>query len=121
MGWPVGEEYVRSSMSEYAHLLRGELMLIVGALDTNVDPAATMQLAASLIDAGRDFELIVVPGDGHATGRTTGPVDYITRRKYDFFVRHLLGVEPPRWNRLSDPTAAEAGARGGSGRNPGGT
>jgi dipeptidyl aminopeptidase/acylaminoacyl peptidase len=100
MGWPVGEQYVASSTVANAARLEGALMLVVGALDTNVDPAATFQVAAALIDAGKDFDLLVVPGDGHATGRTTGPVAYVTRRKYDFFVHHLRGEPTPRWNQV---------------------
>jgi len=65
-------------------------MLIVGELDRNVDPASTMQVADALIRANKDFDLIVIPGAGHGAGG--GP--YGTRRTRDFFVRHLLGVEP---------------------------
>jgi dipeptidyl aminopeptidase/acylaminoacyl peptidase len=82
-----------------AHRLQGDVLLIVGALDTNVDPASTFQVVDALTDAGKSYELIVVPDDGHATGRTTGPIEYVMRAQYDFFVRALRGEQPPRWNR----------------------
>jgi len=49
-----------------------------------------MQVVKALIDADKDFELIVVPGGGHGVGETP----YLVRRRQDFFVRHLLGREP---------------------------
>ena len=61
-------------------------------MDENVDPASTMQLANALIKADKDFDILVVPGKGHGAGET----DYGKRRRADFFVRHLLGVEPRR-------------------------
>ena len=73
-----------------AHKLQGKLLLIVGELDRNVDPASTMQVVNALIKADKDFDLLVVPGADHGAGG--GP--YGDRRRRDFFVRHLLGVEP---------------------------
>ncbi|HSJ23750.1 MAG TPA: DPP IV N-terminal domain-containing protein [Longimicrobiales bacterium] len=105
MGYPVGEHYSASSNVDNAHLLQGDLLLIVGGLDTNVDPASTWQVVDALIAADRAHDLLVVPGDGHATGRTTGPVEYVHRAQYDLFVRSLLGMQPPRWN------AAQAAGR----------
>ena len=57
----------------------------------NVDPASTAQVANALIAGGKRFELISVPGGGHLLGRTSGPVDYVKSRMYDFFIRHLQG------------------------------
>jgi dipeptidyl aminopeptidase/acylaminoacyl peptidase len=62
-------------------------------MDNNVPTESTYRLADALIKAGKDFDLIVVPGAGHGMG---GP--YGEQRKNDFFVRHLLGVEPPDRN-----------------------
>ncbi len=70
-------------------------MLVVGELDDNVDPASTMQVANALIKAGKDFELVVLPGEHHTLGGRFGE-----HKRYDFFVRHLLGVRPPRWDEL---------------------
>jgi dipeptidyl aminopeptidase/acylaminoacyl peptidase len=90
MSWPVGKHYEEQSNVTQAHKLQGKLMLVVGELDRNVDPASTMQVANALIKADKDFELLVIPGGGH--GAAESP--YGSRRRMDFFVRHLLGVEP---------------------------
>lgn len=93
MGYPVGKHYEESSNVVNAHLLQGRLMLIVGELDRNVDPASTMQMADALIKANKDFELLVMPGLGHSMGGNYGE-----RRRRDFFVKHLHGFETPDWN-----------------------
>jgi dipeptidyl-peptidase 4 len=92
MGWPLDESYSKSSNVTDAHKLTGKLLLIVGELDRNVDPASTMQVANALVKADKDFDLLVMPGTGH--GAAGSP--YARRRQNDFFVRHLLGLEP-RW------------------------
>ncbi|MBM4063789.1 MAG: S9 family peptidase, partial [Planctomycetes bacterium] len=92
MGWPVGPWYAENSNATHAGKLQGRLLLTVGELDRNVDPASTMQVVAALIAADKDFELVVVPGAGHGVGESP----YLVRRRQDFFVRHLLGVEPRR-------------------------
>ena len=96
MGYPVDSSYVRCSNLENAHRLERPLMLVVGEMDDNVDPASTMQVANALIRAGKDFELVVVPGARHTMGETFGQ-----HKRYDFFVRHLLRQEPPAWSELS--------------------
>ena len=92
MGWPVGPHYAAQSNVTNAHKLTGKLLLTVGELDENVDPASTMQVVNALIKADKDFELIVFPGAGHGAGSGA----YGRRRMRDFFVRNLLGVEPRR-------------------------
>ena len=94
MGYPIGPHYDEQSNVTNAHKLRGKLLLTVGELDRNVDPSSTMQVVNALIKAGKDFELVIVPGAGHGVGETP----YGARRRADFFVRHLLGVEPPERN-----------------------
>jgi dipeptidyl aminopeptidase/acylaminoacyl peptidase len=89
MGYPVGPHYADQSNVTQAHRLQGKLLLIVGELDRNVDPASTMQVVNALIKADKDFDLLVIPGGGHGIG---GP--YGWRRLQDFFVRHLWGKEP---------------------------
>jgi dipeptidyl aminopeptidase/acylaminoacyl peptidase len=98
MGWPVDASYARASGRDNADKLRGDLLLIVGEQDSNVDPASTAQVVDALIRAGKDFDLLNVPGGEHAVGRSNGPIDYVTRRLYDFFVRHLQGAQTPHWN-----------------------
>lgn len=90
MGWPIGPHYEEQSNVTNAHRLTGKLFLTVGELDRNVDPASTMQVVDALIKADKDFDLLVVPGGGHGVGETK----YAKRRRRDFFVRHLMGVEP---------------------------
>ncbi len=94
MGWPIGPHYAEQSNVTNAGKLKGALMLTVGELDHNVDPGSTMQVVAALIKAGKDFELIVFPGADHGAGGSP----YGERRKRDFFVRQLRGVEPPSRN-----------------------
>jgi dipeptidyl aminopeptidase/acylaminoacyl peptidase len=90
MGWPIGQHYAEQSNVTQAHRLTGKLLLIVGELDRNVDPASTMQVANALIKADKDFDLLVIPGAGHGAAETA----YGRRRRADFLVRHLLNVEP---------------------------
>ncbi len=92
MGWPLGDHYKEQSNVTQAHRLEGKLLLIVGELDRNVDPASTMQVVDALIKADKDFDMLVVPGGGHGIAEST----YGTRRRRDFFVRHLLKAEPRR-------------------------
>ena len=81
-----------------AENLRGKLLLVTGDLDDNVNPAATFQLVDALIEANRDFDLLVLPNRNHdyaATWGTWNEDPYFTRRRWDFFVEHLLGEAPP--------------------------
>lgn len=89
MGWPIGDHYEEQSNVTQAGRLLGKLLLTVGELDTNVDPASTMQVVDALIKADKDFELIVFPGAGHGIGSGR----YGTRRMKEFFARSLGGPE----------------------------
>lgn len=102
MGYPVDSSYVESSNVYNAHKLERPLMLVVGELDDNVDPASTMQVANALIKAGKDFELVVIPGAHHTMGERFGE-----HKRYDFFVKNLLHVNPPRWSELHLEANAE--------------
>ena len=95
MGWPLGPEYAASSNVDNAYRLQGKLLLVVGEMDQNVDPASTMQVVNALIKANKTFDLLVIPGGGHGPGGAYGE-----RKRNDFFVRNLLGVEPPDWNKI---------------------
>ncbi len=103
MGWPLGPEYAAASNVDNAGRLQGKLMLVVGELDTNVDPASTMQVVNALIKANKTFDLLVIPGGGHGPGGIYGE-----RKRNDFFVHHLLGVEPPDWNKVEKSKAVTA-------------
>ena len=98
LGWPVNASYAAASGVDHAAQLTGKLLLIVGEQDSNVDPASTMQVVDALIKADKDFELLVVPGGEHAVGRSSGPIDYVARRQFDFFVRTLRDEKTPDWN-----------------------
>ena len=95
MGYPVDDSYKACSNVENAHLLQRPLMLLVGELDDNVDPASTMQVVDALIKANKDFELVVLPGEHHTMGE-----DYGEHKRFDFFVRNLLGINPPAWSEI---------------------
>jgi dipeptidyl aminopeptidase/acylaminoacyl peptidase len=100
MGWPIGPQYAASSNVEHAHNLQGNVLLVVGELDTNVDPASTYQVADALIKANKDFDFITVPGAGHGSvGR------YEERKRFDYFVEHLQGGSTPAWNQMADSEA----------------
>ena len=77
------------------------MMLLVPEMDTNVDPASTMQVVNALIRANKTFELVVVPGANHGAGGA-----FTTRKRNDWFVKHLLGLDPPNWNAVTDTAAA---------------
>jgi dipeptidyl aminopeptidase/acylaminoacyl peptidase len=98
MGYPIGPQYSSSSNVDNAARLQGKLLLVVGELDTNVDPASTMQVVSALIKANKTFDLLVVPGANHGAGRSDDNAPYGDRKRFDFFVQHLLGVQPPEWN-----------------------
>ncbi len=85
MGWPVDESYKRSSNLEDANKLKGHLLLIVGELDTNVDPSSTMQVVGALQKAGKPFDFMPVIGAGHGAAETP----YGSRLRMEFLVRHL--------------------------------
>lgn len=95
MGWPVDSSYVRCSNVYNASKLERPLMLVVGELDDNVDPSSTYQVVNALERAGKDFDLVVLPGVHHTLGEQYGE-----HKRFDFFVRHLLGVEPPKWGEI---------------------
>jgi dipeptidyl aminopeptidase/acylaminoacyl peptidase len=93
MGWPVGEEYALSSNVVNASKLKGKLLLMNGEMDNNVDPTSTMQFVNALIKADKDFDYVFLPGMKHTNGGVYGE-----RKRRDFFVKNLLGFDPPDWN-----------------------
>ena len=95
MSYPIDSSYVECSNVENAHKLEHPLMLVVGEMDDNVDPSSTYQVVNALIKANKDFELVMLPGVHHTMGESFGE-----HKRYDFFVKHLLGVNPPKWNEL---------------------
>jgi dipeptidyl aminopeptidase/acylaminoacyl peptidase len=100
MGWPIGPQYADSSNVVHAGRLQGKLLLVVGELDTNVDPSSTLQVVNALIKANKYFDLLVMPGEDHPAGRRGASAPYGDRKLWDFFVQHLLGSSTPDWNRI---------------------
>lgn len=94
MGYPVGKEYEECSNTVNAYRLQGKLMLILGELDDNVDPSTTFQVVNALIGAGKEFEFVVLPNQRHTMGGAYGE-----RKRRDFFIRHLQGLQTPDWNK----------------------
>jgi dipeptidyl aminopeptidase/acylaminoacyl peptidase len=78
-------------LTQQAGRLKGKLLLAYGDLDENSFPAVAARMVSALIAANKSFELIYIPNGGH--GFSGG--SYFIRRRWDFFVRNLLGVEPP--------------------------
>jgi dienelactone hydrolase len=108
MGWPLGPHYAASSNVDNAHRLQGKVLLLVGEMDTNVDPSSTLQVVNALIKANKKFDLLFIPGGGHGFGGAYGQ-----RLLYDFFVHNLLGAEPPDWN--TEPHASTTEPRASAG------
>jgi dipeptidyl aminopeptidase/acylaminoacyl peptidase len=98
MGWPIGPQYSASSNVDNAARLQGKVLLIVGELDTNVDPSSTLQVVHALMKANKTFDLLVVPGENHNAARGGEYAAYGDRKRFDFFVQNLLGAKPPDWN-----------------------
>ncbi|TDB67387.1 S9 family peptidase [Arundinibacter roseus] len=90
MGYPIGPQYEESSNVTHAPKLQGKLLLILGEMDDNVDPASSLQLVNALVKADKDFDFLMIPNMGHSMGGAYGE-----RKRRDYFVKHLLGVEPP--------------------------
>lgn len=97
----MGPHYEAQSNITNAAKLEGKLMLIVGEMDSNVPPESTFRLGDALEKAGKDFDLVVIQGANHTNG---GP--YGEHKRRDFFVRNLLGVEPPNWTVLANADRA---------------
>ena len=94
MGYPIGDFYHEQSNITNAENLKGYLLLAHGGIDENVNPSATFKFAEALIKAGKDFDLFIWPSRNHSFGRTDG--DYFTKKRWDYFIEHLMGEEPIR-------------------------
>lgn len=95
MGYPVDKSYEECSNVVNAKNLQGKLMLVVGEMDDNVDPSSSYQVVNALQQANKDFEFILIPGAHHTMGEAYGE-----HKRYDFFVKNLLGIDPPAWSEL---------------------
>jgi dipeptidyl aminopeptidase/acylaminoacyl peptidase len=106
IGMPDGDNYSDQGNFEIAKNLRGKLLLVHGELDDNVHPGLTLRLADALIAANKDFDLLIIPFTNHGFfdmrwGRKAADRfislshPYFVRKRWDYFVKHLLGTEPP--------------------------
>jgi dipeptidyl-peptidase 4 len=84
--------YDSQANQNFAKNLKGKLLLAHGTMDGNVPPNNTLLVVEALVKANKDFELLMLPNQAHGYGSAS---DYMTRRRWDFFVRNLLGAEPP--------------------------
>jgi dipeptidyl aminopeptidase/acylaminoacyl peptidase len=98
MGWPIGPQYAASSNVDNAFRLEGKALIIVGEMDTNVDPASSLQVVNALVKAHKHFDMLYIPGQDHGVA-ILGSEHY----RDDYFVHNLLGIEPPDWNKVSLP------------------
>jgi dipeptidyl aminopeptidase/acylaminoacyl peptidase len=85
--------------------LKGHLLLAHGTMDANVPPYNTLLVVDALIKANKDFDLLMLPNQGHGYGRES---NYMTRRRWDYFVRYLMGGQPPKEYKMkNDPDGSE--------------
>ena len=104
MSWPLGPQYAASSNVDNAYKLQGKALIIVGEMDSNVDPASSMQVVNALVKAHKHFDMLYIPGQNHGVGILASE-----HYRDDYFVHNLLGVEPPDWNHVSLPAADVSG------------
>ena len=90
-GYPVGPDYAEQSNVTMADRLKGHLLIEHGDIDDNVHVVETMRLTDALIKANKDFDQLIVPNMYHGEGGNP----YLIRRRWDYFVQHLLGATPP--------------------------
>ena len=93
--------YDGQANQNFARNLKGHLLLAHGTMDANVPPYNTLLVVNELIKANKDFDLLLLPNRGHGFGNEA----YMVRRRWDYFVRHLLGSEPPKEYELHPPPA----------------
>lgn len=100
--------YDAHANQNYAANLKGHLMLVHGTMDDNVPPNNTLLVVEALMKANKNFDMIMIPNVHHGYGEMT---QYITRRRWDYFVKWLAGGTPPEnYQMRSYADAARAAA-----------
>lgn len=89
-----GDNYDNQANQLLAENLEGKLLIAHGMMDSNVPPTNTLLMVKALIEADKDFDLMVFPNAGHGFGNSR----YFMNMRWDYFVKHLKGVEPPKYN-----------------------
>ena len=97
------DNYAAEANQSYARNLKGKLLLAHGTLDDNVPPNNTTLVVEALIKANKDFDLLMLPNQAHGYGSMA---PYMMRRRWDYFVKNLMGAEPPREYEIKPPTAS---------------
>ena len=97
-----GDNYEKQANQNYAKNLKGHLMLAHGTMDDNVPPYNTYLVVDALIKANKDFDLVMIPNARHGYGQASY---YMMRRRWDYFVKYLMGAEPPKEYELKPPGA----------------
>jgi dipeptidyl aminopeptidase/acylaminoacyl peptidase len=92
--------YEDQANQTHAKNLKGHLLLAHGMLDSNVPPYNTLLVVEELVKANKDFDLLIFPNQRHGYGEMS---NYMTRRRWDYFVRHLMGAEPPKEYQMKPP------------------
>lgn len=92
------DNYANQVNASLAANLEGKLMLMTGDMDDNVHPAMTLQVVDALIKANKSFDFLILPNRAHDLNEP-----YVVRRRWDYFVEHLMGAEPPRNFRITRP------------------
>ncbi|MGN8059651.1 DPP IV N-terminal domain-containing protein [Pedobacter sp. 22163] len=95
-------DYEAQANQNYAKNLKGKLMLVHGMMDDNVPPYNTLLVVEALEKANKSFDLVIFPNSAHGYGEYS---PYMTRRRWDYFVQHLLGAEPPKDYQMKGPSA----------------
>jgi dipeptidyl-peptidase 4 len=108
MGWPVDKNYEEVSNYTLAPRLRGKLFLAHGDVDENVPMPATIKLVDALVKSNRDFDFLIMPNRPHGFGNDP----YFVRRRWDYFVKNLLGVNPPSDFQIGQPRATSTSQAG---------
>ncbi len=104
-----GKDNYESQANElYAKNLKGKLMLAHGMMDNNVPSSNTMLVVEALEKANKDYDLVIFPNSAHGYG-TYSP--YMMRRRWDYFVKNLLGAEPPKEYQLETKTDPRNGGQ----------
>ncbi len=85
--------YGAQANQNYAQNLKGKLMLAHGMMDNNVPPYNTLLVVEALEKANKDYDLVIFPNSAHGFGQYSY---YMMRRRWDYFVRNLQCIEPPK-------------------------
>jgi len=102
--------YDSQANQNFAKNLKGHLMLAHGTMDNNVPPYNTLLVVAELVKANKDFDLVLFPNRPHGYGPDA---NYMMRKRWDYFVRYLLGAEPPKEYEFRAPAGGGPPAGGG--------